>query len=384
MFHYLAPRLSQLWGPFRLLGSYLVLIGFGTAVAGLTTWIALPRLWHLLPRDRGRENAVKAQTAVGKPTGGGLLIVILSLPCLILVLPFDPKVWGAVACLFLCMLTGYLDDRSTRPWGEWLKGSLDLAIAFLTSLVLCDGRHVELWLPLIRGEVLLPAWGFVILGTLVLWFTINATNCSDGVDGLAGTLTLLSLFYLGAFLYIVIGHIEVAGYLLVPHNPHGASWAILLFTTAGSLAGYLWYNAEPSAVLMGDAGSRCLGLLVGIAVLASGNPLLILVVAPVVLANGGTGLVKIVLLRTLRRCGMDISPPSAPTSKTAPNTPTDAAIATAATQHCVVKALHSIRFPLHDHVRNRLGWSNTQVLLRFVLIQAFLTPLLFALLVKLR
>jgi len=380
MFYQLADLLTGFWGPFRLLGSYLVLIGFGTAAAALTVGIMLPRLWHLLPADRGRSHAVHAGKAKGKPTGGGLLVCLLTLPWLLLVLPLSPELWAIVACLTACMLTGYLDDRSQRPWGEYLKGSLDLGVALITALILSQGRDMPVWMPLIKDQFSLPPWAFIPMATAVLWLCINATNCSDGVDGLAGTLTMLSLFYLGGFLYVVIGHLEMAQYLLVPHNAQGADWALLVFTAAGGLAGYLWYNAEPSVILMGDAGSRYLGLLLGVAVLAASNPFLVLVVAPVVLVNGGTGLFKIVLLRGLRRFGLDIRPPA---QRQADGDGAGPLPPVRRHQH-LIDLLHRVRFPLHDHVRHRLNWSNPQVLLRFVLIQAFLTPLLFVLLVKLR
>ena len=76
-------------------------------------------------------------------------------------------------------------------------------------------------------------------------------------------------------------------------------------TVAGAFASYLWYNAEPSEVLMGDAGSRMLGLAIGVAVLATGNPLLIFVFAPMVVLDGGTGLVKVALLRVFKLLGFD-------------------------------------------------------------------------------
>ena len=377
MFPQIAPYLTEIWGPFRLLGSFSVLIGLGTCAAGLTTWIFLPRLWHILPRDRGRENAVNAAKAVGKPTGGGFLIILLTIPWLILVLPVNPRLSSVVGCLILCMLTGYLDDRSTRPWSEFRKGFLDFVIALLTCLAICGGREMSIWLPLSdqMGFILSP-WLFIFLGTPVLWLTINAVNCSDGVDGLAGTLVMLSLFYLGGFLYVVVGHEVIAGYLHIPHNPEGAEWAVLVFTVAGALAGYLWHNAEPSAILMGDAGSRSLGLLIGIAVLASGNPFLILVVAPVILLNGGAGLVKILLLRIMKKLGFDTTRPD--------EKPTKSDGSRARAQYHFLRLLHSIRFPLHDHVRHRREWSNTQVLVRFALVQAFLIPFLLLLLMKLR
>lgn len=382
MFHILAPMLEEFWGPFRLLGSYMVLIGFGTSLAGLSTWILIPRLAKFLPRDRGRAHAVNADVSQGKPTGAGLILVLITLPWLFFVLPPNVRLWSVVGCLLLGMLSGYFDDAGNNPWGEYKKGLLDLGIALLTSLVLCQGETVEMWFPILRESYDLSPWVFVPVSTIVLWFTINATNCSDGVDGLAGLLTLLSLFYLGGFLYVVIGHKDVAEYLLVPHNAAGAAWAILLFTAAGSLAGYLWYNASPSSLLMGDAGSRYLGLLLGIAVMASGNPALILVVAPVVLANGGTGLFKVVTLRFFRWLGFDIRPREAAEHPTGTTTATIEEVP--GRTHTVIHLLHSVRFPLHDHCRKRLDWSDAQVLVRFFLIQTFLTPLLMVLLVKLR
>ena len=382
MLYYLAPFLTQLWGPFRLLGSYLVLMGMGALLAAFLTGLLLPKMWNRLPRDRGRQHAQNAQAAKGKPTGAGVFNVLLLLPVVALVLPLSLRLGCVLGCLILAMLTGWLDDRSANPWGDYLKGTLDLGVAFLASLAVCQGHPVAFWVPLVKGELLVPLWVFLPLGTLLLWMTINATNCSDGVDGLAGTLTLLSLFYLAGFLYVVVGHKEMAAYLLVKHNPEGARWALLLFTTAGGLAGYLWHNAEPSKVLMGDAGSRFLGLLVGTAALAAGNPFLILVVAPVVLVNGGTGIVKIALLRLFRLLGFDVRTPLALA---------EARKAAAVNggphpdeQHAVVRLLHTVRFPLHDHCRKTLGWSNQQVLLRFFIIQAFLTPILFGFLVKVR
>jgi phospho-N-acetylmuramoyl-pentapeptide-transferase len=206
----------------------------------------------------------------------------------------------------------------------------------------------------------------------VLFVTMNATNCSDGVDGLAGSLTVISLVALAVFLYVVIGYRPMADYLLVPHNYMAVRWAILLMTVAGGFAGYLWWNAEPSKVLMGDAGSRFLGLLLGAGVLVTGNPFLVLAFAPVVLVNGGGGLVKLLLLRFFKKCGMDVRPPSI--------LPPEAL----GKRNLLVRIVQCVRFPLHDHCKKELKWSNAQVLMRFMLLQAFLMPLLFVLFVKIR
>jgi phospho-N-acetylmuramoyl-pentapeptide-transferase len=373
MLFWIGEWLSNWWGPFRLLSSHLMLIAIGTLAGGLLVWAGLPRYWARLPQDRGKKLAPDGGVvSAGKPTGAGLLLSLLLVPVLVLVMPPDPWMAAVIAGLLLGMAFGYLDDSSRAPWGETRKGMLDLLVALVVAACLTRGRPVAMWLPVYKTAIVVPLWVYVPMAAALLWLTMNATNCTDGVDGLAGALTLLSLFSLAGLLYGVIGYRPIADYLLIPHNPAGARWAILLATMAGGLSGYLWHNAEPSRVLMGDAGSRLLGLLVGVAVLVAGNPFLIFVVAPVVLVNGGTGLLKLVLLRLLRRIGFDTTPPGRLTPDAAAN------------QHVVVRALHRVRFPLHDHCRKNLGWSNAQVLMRFMLIQAFLTPLLFVLLMKIR
>jgi phospho-N-acetylmuramoyl-pentapeptide-transferase len=117
----------------------------------------------------------------------------------------------------------------------------------------------------------------------------------------------------------------------------------------GAVSGYLWYNAPPSQVLMGDSGSRPLGLMIGILVVATGNPMFLLLAAMVILVNGATGLVKV-----------------------------------AVTRFFGIKILSTIRFPLHDHCRKNLGWSNAQVLVRFMLLHLGVSALLVTLVLKVR
>ncbi len=379
MLSVLAPYLERLWGPFRLFQSHIMLIGMGVVGGAILTFFILPRLSFILPCDRGRPFASAKDESRGKPTGAGLIMMLALLPVLFLVLPPGVRMWQIAVCLAAAMFSGYFDDRGTAAWSEGRKLLLDFSVAFATSLVFSRGRPVSIWLPLLDQAVTLPVWLYLIVAVTVLMVAINATNCSDGVDGLAGTLTLVSLFYLGGFLYAIVGHREIADYLLVPHNPVGAVWAILVFSAAGVLAGYLWYNAEPSSVLMGDAGSRLFGLLVGVAVLASGNPFLIFSITPVVLLNGGTGLVKLLLLRLFKRLGFDVRSPARIAEDRAKQTP-----ASNGRTSGMIALLHRVRFPLHDHCLKNLGWSKPQVLIRFFLLQTFLIPILLVLLVKLR
>jgi phospho-N-acetylmuramoyl-pentapeptide-transferase len=299
--------------------------------------------------------------SAGKPTGAGFWVPLICLPVILLFAPL--RFWDlmAVVMLYAAMLFGYLDDRAIVPWGELKKGLLDAVVSVAIAVFLFLG-HAEqgkmiCWLPFWKEIVYVPFWIYVPAASAILWFTMNATNCSDGVDGLAGTLTVITLVMLAVILYIVVGYRPVAHYFLIPVYSEAARWAIVVMIVAGGFGGYLWFNAEPSKILMGDAGSRFLGVLVAAAVLVTGNPLLILALSPIVLINGGGGLAKLVMLRLAKKVGFDIGE--------------DATI-------------RKIRFPLHDHCKKNLGWSNAQVLMRFTLLQLVAMPILLIVLVKIR
>jgi phospho-N-acetylmuramoyl-pentapeptide-transferase len=266
-----------------------------------------------------------------------------------LVLPIDLRFLEILGVMFLVMLEGYMDDRKPGGLNEYQLGIMDFGLALLGAVILCQLQPVEIWLPFTKMNVLIPAWLYIPSATGLIWLITNATNCTDGVDGLSGSLSSISFMYLGGVLYGILGHQGISNYLLVPYYPDGARWATLSFVMSGCLIGYLWHNAPPSSVLMGDAGSRPIGFLMGILILATGNPFLVFIVSGVILINGATGLLKLFLLRFFK-----------------------------------IGIFKKVRYPLHDHVRHELGWSNTQVLVRFVLLQIVLTPLLLLVLFKVR
>ena len=373
MLYSLAPHLERFWGPFRLLRSHVLLIAAGTLLAALAVVFLLPKLWRFSPHDHGKAILGKeGMKSAGKPTGTGLWVTLLILPVALLVVPLSMPTVGMILCLYIAMAFGYLDDRADVPWGELKKGLLDVVVCLGVAMFVWTALEGKVWLPFVKGEWSMPWWLYIPGMGFLLFVVMNATNCSDGVDGLAGSLTVLSLIALAALLFAVIGNWRMAEYLNVPHNYLAVRWAILLMTVSGGFVGYLWWNAEPSNALMGDAGSRFLGLLLGAGVLVTGNPFLLFAFAPVVLVNGGGGLVKLILLRLLKKCGLEVRPPSMLEPEQEKK------------KVFLVKMLQSVRFPLHDHCKKTLKWSNAQVLMRFVLLQAFLMPMLFILLVKIR
>jgi len=349
MLPWLGQVLAPYFGPFRLLTSHGVLLVIGLYAGFFATFFLLPKCFRFLPHDRGKTISVQGSAAQGKPTGAGFVFILVWAAIALVITPFGAGRTLIVGLVVLSMLTGYLDDRSTREWGEYLKAIMDLVLAASAALVICGGSNYHLWLPFTNLVLNVHPIVFVPLATLLIWVSVNATNCSDGVDGLSGTLVMVALISMGAILYFVLGNAQIAKYLLLPHYPDGARWAIMVFTLVGGLAAYLWYNAYPSKVLMGDAGSRPLGFFIGVLVLESGNPFILFIVSSVLLVNGGTGLVKVALLRFMK-----------------------------------ISILHKTRFPLHDHVRQNRQWSNPQVLLKFLIIQLLVTIGMFGIFLKIR
>jgi phospho-N-acetylmuramoyl-pentapeptide-transferase len=349
MLNWLYTNFGPAWGPLRLFHSYFFLASAGTLFAALTAWLGLPALSRWLPKDQGRAFAVNAEQSVGKPLSAGTIYIPIFILTCLLFIPLESATLRTLPFVFMAMLVGYFDDRRQGGLSELTLGALDLALAFGTSMVMLWGHPTEIWLPVVKTLFVLPEWAAISLSTAVIWLAINAMNCSDGVDGVSGSLAVISTLLLGGLLYTTLGNEVTAAHLSLPFQPEGANWSIYALALVGTLGGYLWHNAPPSALLMGDAGSRPNGLILGILVTATQNPTLIVVIGLVILANGATGLLKVALKRFF---GIGI--------------------------------LSNIRFPLHDHCRKVLGWSNAQVLVRFVLLHIGISALLITMSLKIR
>ena len=236
-----------------------------------------------------------------------------------LFVPMDRETSVYLILVVICMFTGFLDDASRMPWGQFRKGFLDLCVAALTAWNFMKFNSTDVELALFHVGFSMPGWLFAVLAVILVWVSVNVTNCADGVDGLSGTLAIITL----ASFYVID---NILG------KQDGFSLLILMFIIC--LLGYLWYNAAPSKLLMGDAGSRAMGIFISIVALKSGSPFLYLPVGIVFILDGGLGLLKVALIRGFK-----------------------------------IHILKNIRTPLHDHVRKVMGWSNTQTDTRFAIIQ---------------
>ncbi len=291
----------------------------GILFAFIVTVFATAKLCPYLPKDGGREFAHDGKLSAGKPRGAGIIFVLVFVAAVLLFIPLRAEMTIYLILISICMLTGFLDDASKTPWGEYKKGFLDLCVAALVAMTFLKYNSNVVELALFHMKFVLHPVVFALLTIVLVWGSVNVTNCADGVDGLSGTLAIITLMTI---------------YLIdrIKDRPESFSYGILLF--AACILGYLWYNATPSRLMMGDAGSRAMGLFISIAILKTGCPVLYIPVAIVLILDGGLGLLKVALLRFLK-----------------------------------IPILKNTRTPLHDHVRKVWEWSNTQTVYRFAIIQ---------------
>lgn len=297
----------------------------GILMAFAATCLTMYKGMDLLPKDQGRDFAVEGKKSAGKPRGAGFLFVLVFIAAALLFAGPGRETFIYLILVGAAMLTGFLDDCAKTPWGEYKKGILDLVIAVMTAVTFLNFNSSEVTFLLTGKTMTLSPVLFGVLAVVLVWVSINVTNCSDGVDGLSGTLTIITL--MTVFLVDTL--------LADEGKKDGFSYLILLFCVC--ILGYLWYNATPSRLLMGDAGSRAMGLFISIAVLKTGSPFLYIPVALVLILDGGLGLIKVSLLRFLK-----------------------------------IRILTKVRTPLHDQARKVWEWSNTQTVFRFAIIQIML------------
>jgi len=218
-------------------------------------------------RAEGPENH---HAKAGTPTMGGTLIVGAILVSTLLWCDLaNPGIWVALLSLVGFGAVGACDDArkllrrenlGLRSWQKMvLLTGITLLVAYLILHFNLRGlRTEELSVPFFKnftphiGIFLVPWIWLVMVGTS------NAVNLTDGLDGLAvgGTLIVATTF---AILAYAAGHAKIAGYLLVPHVPSGAELTVFMAAMGGASMGFLWYNAHPAEVFMGDTGSLALG-----------------------------------------------------------------------------------------------------------------------------
>ena len=272
---------------FRAGGAFFTALIFG--------FIFGPPLINLLRRRQGKGQPIREdgprrhlEEKAGTPTMGGALIlgaVIVS--TLLWARPDNPFVW---IVLFVTMgfgLIGFIDDyqkvtrqssKGTSSRARFLAGLLIAGIAaYGTARLHPDPLAFRLAMPVFKDVLINLGWFFIPFAMVVIAGAANAVNLTDGLDGLAIMPVMIAAGALGIIAYAV-GRTDFTEYLGVQYVP--GTGELLVFTAGliGGGLGFLWYNAPPAAVFMGDTGSLALGGALGAIAVATKHEIVLAIV----------------------------------------------------------------------------------------------------------
>ncbi|MCP4994706.1 MAG: phospho-N-acetylmuramoyl-pentapeptide-transferase [Gammaproteobacteria bacterium] len=279
MLLYLAEYFAQFNSGFGVF-QYLTLRGIlGVLTALVISFVVGPMMIRRLTlhqigqtiRDDGPKSHL---SKAGTPTmGGALLLVAVSVSTLLWSDLGNRYVWIVLVVTLLYGVIGFYDDYKKLVYQDpkglaakykYLAQSvvgLGAALALYNTSTL--PAETQLIIPFVKDVVIELGPFFVLFTYFVIVGTSNAVNLTDGLDGLAIMPTVLVAGALGIFAY-ASGHAGIANYLLIPHLPGVGEMVVFCGALAGAGLGFLWFNAYPAQVFMGDVGALALGAALGI------------------------------------------------------------------------------------------------------------------------
>ncbi|MFA3918045.1 phospho-N-acetylmuramoyl-pentapeptide-transferase [Ruegeria hyattellae] len=271
---------------FRAGGAFLTALIFG--------FLFGRPLINVLRRKQGKGQPIRDDgpeghfSKAGTPTMGGLLIVGALLSSTLLWARLDnPFVWLVVFVTLAYALIGFADDyaKVSKQNSKGVPGRLRLALGIIIAVIAAvwaaayhpDSLRNHLALPVFKDTLINLGYFYVPFSIIVIVGAANAVNLTDGLDGLAIMPVMIAGTTLGIIAYAV-GRVDFTEYLDVHYVP--GTGEILVFAAAlfGAGLGFLWYNAPPAAVFMGDTGSLALGGALGAIAVATKHELVLAVV----------------------------------------------------------------------------------------------------------
>ncbi|NJR79860.1 phospho-N-acetylmuramoyl-pentapeptide-transferase [Sphingomonas corticis] len=255
--------------------------GGAVATALVIGWIIGPKFIGWLRVRQGKGQPIRAdgpQTHLAKrgtPTMGGLMILTsLSLSILLWMDLSNPYVWACLCVTLGFGAIGFLDDydkvrkASTAGVPGRVRLLLEFLIAGVAAAIIMQENGAHLYLPFTNRYYLDLGYAYPLFAAFVIVSFGNAVNLTDGLDGLATMPVIIAAVAFMVIAYLA-GNVKYADYLGIPHVPRAGDLAIFCGAMVGAGLAFLWYNAPPAAVFMGDTGSLALGGALGtIAVVA--------------------------------------------------------------------------------------------------------------------
>jgi phospho-N-acetylmuramoyl-pentapeptide-transferase len=276
----------------------------------------------------------------GTPTMGGLLILVaLGTSTLLWMNVYSPYVW---ACLLVTAgfgLIGFLDDydKVKKAHHAGLSGKmrlfLEFALAAFATWLMVRVGGTQLYLPFVQGPVVDLGLFYIPFGAFVIVSFGNSVNLTDGLDGLATMPVIIASVAFVLIAYLV-GNVKYATYLGIPHVPGAGDLTVLLLAIVGAGLAFLWFNAPPAAVFMGDTGSLALGGALGAVAVATHHEFVLSIIGGLFVLEAVSVIIQVFFFKRYGRRVFKMA-------------------------------------PIHHHFEH-LGWSEPTVVIRFWIISFIL------------
>ena len=330
---------------------YITVRAGGSFVTALIFGFLFGRpLIELLRRKQGKGQPIRDDgpqshlSKAGTPTMGGLLILSALMVSTLLWARLDnPFVWIVILVTLAFGLIGFADDyakvtkQNTKGVSGRVRMGLGLLIAALAAFAAAQFHPAELTnqlaFPLFKDALLNLGWFFVPFGMVVIVGAANAVNLTDGLDGLAIMPVMIAAGTLGIISYVV-GNANFADYLDVHFVPGTGELLVFCSALFGAGLGFLWYNAPPAAVFMGDTGSLALGGALGAIAVCTKHEIVLAIVGGLFVVEALSVIIQVLYYkRTKKRI--------------------------------------FLMAPIHHHFEKK-GWAEPQIVIRFWIISLIL------------
>jgi phospho-N-acetylmuramoyl-pentapeptide-transferase len=283
-------------------------------------------------------------TKKGTPTMGGLMILFgIVASTLLWANPANPYVWIVLGVTLCFGAVGFYDDylKVTKQTHSGFAGRTRLLIEALIGVVACFaianlGRGsfaTSLTFPFFKELVIPLGWFFVVFGAFIIVGAGNAVNLTDGLDGLATVPVIIAALSFGFISYLV-GNTVFADYLNIHYVAGTGELAVLCGAVIGSGLGFLWFNAPPASIFMGDTGSLALGGMIGTIAVATKHEIVLAVIGGLFVLEAVSVIVQVVSFKLTGKRVFRMA-------------------------------------PIHHHFE-QLGWTEPQIVIRFWIVSVVL------------
>jgi phospho-N-acetylmuramoyl-pentapeptide-transferase len=346
--------LAELSGQISVLNVFRY-ITFRTGAAVMTALFFVfmfgPAIITSLRLRQGKGQPIRADgpqshlvTKKGTPTMGGLMILSGFLVSTLLWADLkSPYVWTVIVVTLAFGSIGFYDDllKVTKQSHKGLSGKarlgLEFLIAGLACLVISKAGEAQfatsLALPFLKDVLIDLSWFFIPFGAFVIVAAGNAVNLTDGLDGLAIVPVMIAAASFGLIAYLA-GNAVFSGYLQIHFVNGTGELAVLCGAVLGAGLGFLWFNAPPAAIFMGDTGSLALGGLLGTIAVATKHEIVLAIIGGLFVLEAASVIIQVFSFKTTGRRVFKMA-------------------------------------PIHHHFEH-LGWTEAQVVIRFWIIAVVL------------